>query len=381
MVTTIIIIAAVLILAILFLLLRIQTLISVMRGSYQERVGQSNKVHALLFLIFLVTGIIGFVWITLYSRQYYLPEAVSVHGVRTDRMFWVTMGILSFAFIVTNIFLFVFAYKYQYKEGNKAYFYPENHKLEVVWTVIPAIVMSILVFYGWKEWSAITAPEPKDSEVVEVMGKQFAWQVRYPGPDGQLGAHDFRLIDETNVFGLDFTDESSLDDFTPPEIHIPKGKPVLFKIRARDVLHSVYAPHFRLKMDAVPGMATKFWFVPTKTTRQMRDELGNPNFNYELACAEICGRGHFAMRFLIVVDEPEVYEEWKNSQKTFAALNLDYVKTKVPANLQDRLPKEEGSEVAPIESEAAPLDTANTNMEVAPVDTTQQAMTPASAMN
>ncbi len=326
MITTIIVIAVLLILAILFLLVRVQTLISVMKGSYSNRVSSSNKLHATLFIIFLIVGVFAFFWSSSVASEDYLPEASSIHGVRTDRLFWLTMSILVFAFLVTNIFLFVFAYRYQYKEGNKAYFYPENHKLEVIWTVIPAIVMSILVFFGWTEWSAITKAEPENSEVVEVMAQQFSWQVRYPGPDGELGSHNFKLIDPTNTFGLDFSDKSSLDDFTPPELHLPKGQPVLLKIRARDVLHSVFLPHFRVKMDAVPGMPTKFWFTPTKTTKEMREELGNANFNYELACAEICGRGHFAMRFVVVVEEPEEYEAWKKAQKPFAEMNADYVK-------------------------------------------------------
>lgn len=379
MVTTIIVIAVLLILAILVMLVRIETLISVMRGRYQKRVGLSNKVNGALLLIFLICGLIGFFWISSVASKDYLPEAVSEHGKITDRMFWVTMGILVFAFIVTNIFLFVFAFRYQYQEGRKAFFYPENNKLEIVWTVIPAIVMSILVFYGWTVWSGITAPEPKNSEVIEVMGKQFAWQVRYPGPDGKLGSQSFKLIDATNVFGLDFTDPKALDDFTPPEIHLPKGKPVLFTIRARDVLHSVYAPHFRLKMDAVPGMPTKFWFVPTKTTKQMRDETSNPNFNYELACAEVCGRGHFAMRYIIVVEEPEEYEAWKKQQKSFAEVNIDYVRPKVPEKYQKLLPAPQPTAAAMNETEVesassvAPSDSVNSEVPADSVNVASEA--------
>ncbi|HEX8549616.1 MAG TPA: cytochrome c oxidase subunit II [Cytophagaceae bacterium] len=330
-------VAAVLILVILLLIFRIQTLLGVMKGSSNKQVGTSNKINALMFVIFLAVGLVAFFWYSSVARDSYLPTAVSDHGIRVDRMFWVTMAILVFAFIVTNIFLFWFAYKYQHKEGRKAYFYPDNHKLEIIWTVIPAIVMAILVYYGWKEWSLITQKEPEGSEVIEVMGKQFAWQVRYPGKDGELGKYDFRLIDATNEFGMDFTDKASIDDFTPSELHVPKGKPVLLRIRARDVLHSVFMPHFRLKMDAVPGMPTKFWFVPNKTTQEMRDELGNPNFNYELACTEICGRGHFAMRFIVVVDEPEEYEAWSKSQKSFAEVNSEYAEAKTPAGLKHLL--------------------------------------------
>ena len=123
-------------------------------------------------------------------------------------------------------------------------------------------------------------------------------------------------------------------DIEKREIHIPKGKPVLFKIRARDVLHSVYVPAFRLKMDAVPGMPTKFWFIPTKSTADMREETGNPDFNYELACAEICGDGHFTMRMVIVVDEPADYEKWKKEQQTWLSKNPEYL-SQIPEDLQE----------------------------------------------
>ena len=327
-------IAAVLILVILLLLFRINTLVGVVRGSYTKTAGLSNKINAVGFIIFLIVGVFLFFWYSNVASDHYLPKAVSDHGIRTDRMFWITMAILCFAFIVTNIFLFFFAFKYQHSDNRKAYFYPDNSKLELIWTVIPAIVMAILVFYGWKEWSLITSPPPAESEVVEIMGKQFAWQVRYPGKDNELGGYNFQLIDPSNEFGIDFKDKNSFDDFIPTEIHIPKGKPILFKIRARDVLHSVFAPHFRLKMDAVPGMPTKFWFTPNKTTQEIRDELGNPEFNYEIACTEVCGRGHFAMRFLIVVEEEEDYEKWYTTQKTFVEMNKEYVSTKTPDNLK-----------------------------------------------
>jgi len=133
---------------------------------------------------------------------------------------------------------------------------------------------------------------------------------------------------------LDLTDKNSFDDFKSLELHIPKGKEVLLKIRAKDVLHSVYLPHFRVKMDAVPGMETSFKFVATKSTEDMRTETGNPNFNYEMACAEICGKGHFSMRFLVVVDEPEAYEKWKASQESWLKQNPDYLKL-VPAALKE----------------------------------------------
>ena len=114
-----------------------------------------------------------------------------------------------------------------------------------------------------------------------------------------------------------------------------KGKPVLLNIRARDVIHSFYSPHFRLQMNAVPGMPTRFWFVPTKTTAEMRVETGNPDFNYELVCNKICGKGHFGMKYLIVVDEPEEYEKWYAEQQPWLKQNPDYL-AQVPAEMREQ---------------------------------------------
>jgi cytochrome c oxidase subunit 2 len=121
-------------------------------------------------------------------------------------------------------------------------------------------------------------------------------------------------------------------------LHIPKGKPVLLKIRARDVLHSVFIPHMRVKMDAVPGMPTKFWFIADKSTADMKAELGNPDFKYEIACTEVCGRSHFAMRLILVVDEPADYEKWKKEQKSLLASNPDFLE-KVPTSLKAKAMK------------------------------------------
>lgn len=364
-------IAVVLIFVILLLIFRIQTLVSIMRGTYQKHEGGvSNRVNALMLVIFMVVGLVAFFWYSSEATRYYLPVSSTLHGLRLDKMFWITMAILVFAFVVVNIFLFVFAYKYQYKEGRQAYFFPQNHKLEVIWTVIPAIVMAILVYYGWKEWSAITQKEPEGSEVIEIMGKQFAWQVRYPGLDGQLGNYSIKYVDAINELGMDLNDKSSWDDFIPTELHVPKGKPVLLRIRARDVIHSVFIPHFRLKMDAVPGMPTKFWFVPYKSTQEMRDELGNPDFNYELACTEICGRGHFAMRLIVIVDEPEEYVKWYKLQKTFLSMNKDYVLQNVAPSLRkliEPLYQEPGAGPVEIKIKAPAADTTNVSADTSTV--------------
>ena len=157
------------------------------------------------------------------------------------------------------------------------------------------------------------------------MGKQFNWEVRYPGLDGKLGKYSVHNMDGLNSMGIDFRDENSMDDFITREIHVPKGKPILLKIRSRDVLHSVFLPHFRVKMDAVPGMPTQFQFTPTLTTAEAREKYRNPDFQFELACAEVCGRSHYAMKKILVVDELEDFEKWYQKQEPWASKNVDYV--------------------------------------------------------
>lgn len=346
----------ILVLIILYLIFRVSNLVTIAKGTKtdEERSDSSNSLNAALFIIFMVVSLGVFFWYSFeYFEDYTLPIA-SVHGAWTDTLFWITMGVTVVAFSIISIIMFVFIYQYRYKEGRKAKFYPDNHYLELAWTIIPAIVLAVLIFTGLRAWNDITAPASEEAEVIELVAQQFAWTARYPGvKDNKLGGYNFRLIDAVNEFGLDLTDKNTFDDFKSLELHIPKGKEVLLRIRAKDVLHSVYLPHFRVKMDAVPGMTTLFKFTATKTTQEMRDELGNPSFNYELACAEICGRGHFSMRMPVVVDEPEAYEQWKKGQEAWLKQNPDYLK-KVPAALQEAamiksgMQKDPGATVAEI---------------------------------
>ena len=302
-------------------------------------VDSSNNVNAYGMLIFWFLGTIAGVWSFLNSLPDFLPEAASKHGLDTDKMFWVSMAVVTLAFFITNTLLLYFAFKYRYNKNRKATFYPVNHKLELIWTVIPAVVMAILVFTGWRTWRDITSQAPSDAVVIELTGHQFGWYVRYAGnDDNQLGNYNYKLIDETNSIGIDYTDKNSFDDFTATELHLPKGKPVLLKIHAQDVLHSVYLPYHRVKMDAVPGMPTKFWFTPNMSTDEMRAKLNNKDFNFKLNCTEICGRGHFGMAITVFVDEPEDYKKWCAEQKPFLAMNPAYLE-KVPANLKAKASK------------------------------------------
>jgi cytochrome c oxidase subunit II len=335
MMSLIIGLGVILVLYILYLIFRVGNLVSIAKGKREERLSPGNGIHAALFVVFMLVSLGVFFWYSYtFFDDYTLPIA-SEHGIKTDSLFWITMAVTVVAFSIISIVMFVFLYKYQYDKDRKASFFPDNHYLELTWTIIPAAVLALLIFTGLNAWNQITAPASKEAEVIELVAQQFAWTARYPGvKDNELGKYNFRLIDAVNEFGLDLSDKNSFDDFKSLELHLPKGKEVLLKIRAKDVLHSVFLPHFRVKMDAVPGMPTQFKFIPTKTTSEMRDEIGNQNFNYELACTEICGRGHFSMKMTVVVDEPEAYEQWKKGQEAWLKQNPDYL-NKVPAALKE----------------------------------------------
>lgn len=325
----------VLVLAILYLIFRIGNLVGLVKGKKEE--GTSwNSVNAYLLMLFMILGLIGFFWYSfVHFDSYNLPVA-SEHGEVTDYLFWVTMAVTVVAFVLIFIVMFWFTFKYRYEEGRKAAFFADDHKLEIVWTVVPAIVLALLIFSGLRAWNDITGPASKDAVVIELIGQQFLWTARYPGTkDKQLGKHNYKMIDASNEFGLDLSDKNTFDDFKSLELHLPKGQEVQLMIRAKDVLHSVFLPHFRLKMDAVPGMHTTFKFVATKSTADMRAETGNPNFNYEMACTEICGRGHFSMRFPVFVhDSVEDYEKWMASHEAWLKQNPEYLQ-RVPAELRE----------------------------------------------
>lgn len=277
-----------------------------------------NSINGFLFVVFMVVFFLFVGWHFVKYMKFTLPEAASLHGVLIDRMLAITFWLTFVVFIITHILLFVYAYIYRRRDGRKAYFYADNHKLEFIWTIIPAAVLTILVLYGTKVWREITQGEVSEEAItIELFAYQFGWKARYTGADGELGAHNYKLISATNDMGIDPEDPKSTDDMLVPEVYLVVNKPVMLRLRARDVIHSAYLPHFRVQMNVVPGMPTQFYFTPTMTTEQMRRSTGNFNFNYELACNKICGAAHFNMRMKFVVVEQAEYDAWLAKQKTY----------------------------------------------------------------
>lgn len=291
--------------------------VAVLRGLERSR-KQSNKINAFMLLAFLVLGLIGVYYCNEKLKGKILGAPASDHGVLVDRMLYITLAITFIVFVITQVALFWFSYKYQESDKRKAFFYPHNNKLELIWTAIPAITLTILVGFGIFYWFKITGDAPKDAMQVEVVGKQFGWEFRYPGKDGILGKKYFKNVspEKNNPVGQLWDDPANQDDvFVEQEMHLVVNKPVKLVIGAKDVIHDVGLAHFRMKMDAVPGTPTTMWFTPKYTTKQMKEMTGNPDFVYEISCDQMCGKGHWSMRGTIVVETQEEFDAWMAAKK------------------------------------------------------------------
>lgn len=297
----------------------------VLRG--EERVkAQTNRAIALLLVVMFLLGMWG-IWKCneiFMVKGMLLPKAACKTGENYDSMFNVTLIVCGIVFFLTQAILFWFCFKYQSKEKRTAFYFPHNNKLEIIWTTIPAIAMAILVAIGLRNWFDVTSVAPAEATVIEIVGKQFNWLIRYPGKDNELGKRDFRNInDATNVLGLDWSDPHNMDDVIMQngELHLVVNKPVKLLIGSRDVIHDVGLPHFRLKMDAVPGITTTLWFTPDITSEEMKKITGNPDFVYEIACDQLCGKGHYSMRGTIIVETQAEYDKWLSGQQSYYAAN------------------------------------------------------------
>ncbi|WP_295983458.1 cytochrome c oxidase subunit II [uncultured Algibacter sp.] len=303
---------------------------------------------------YLMMGFLAFIYIITivcfvkYGDLPLMSNSASEHGQTIDSLMVITMIVIFFVQTVTQFLLHYFAFKYKGEKGKKALFFADNNKLEAIWTIIPVIVLAGLIIYGLNAWITIMGvDESEDPLIVELYAQQFNWKARYGGADNTLGKANVRLIDidRANILGLDESDLSAQDDVITTELHLPVGRPVLFKMRSQDVLHSAYMPHFRAQMNCVPGMITQFGFTPTVTTADMRETpqmqekitrinkirveksekllakgeeaLERYEFDYLLLCNKICGKSHYNMQMKIVVETQEEYDAWVKEQKEF----------------------------------------------------------------
>lgn len=360
-------------------LARVYELTSRLRGKREEDISPAdNRMNARLMLLFLFAYFAFFAWLLIAYRDKLLPLAASEHGVETDWLMDFNWYILFAAFIPTNILLFYFAWKYVHNENRRAFWQPHNNKLELIWTIIPAIVLAVIIIYGLRSWNRITAPASAEALQVELYAKQFDWTARYPGADGVMGATDFRLINGTNPLGIvtpesvaarlaeleaqiateDSTVEHAIlpeekahelrahaehlrrnaarivnlrtvmeldiaekgkesiylhgaDDIVTKDFHLPVHQEVNLLIRSQDVIHSVFIPHLRAQMNAVPGMTTVIAMVPTITSDSMRTHVvKDPSFEFILLCNKICGASHYNMQMPLIVEDAAAYDAW-----------------------------------------------------------------------
>jgi cytochrome c oxidase subunit 2 len=220
--------------------------------------------------------------------DWWLPENVSTYGRDIDWLFQLIYYITGITAILVFATMLVFLVMYRDRPGRRARYTHGNTTLEIVWTVVPSLILVILTFLSAPAWSRIKIqPPPASDFVVQVTAKQFNWQVTYPGADGKFGTAD---------------DKTLLD-----EMHVPVNKVVHVNLRSQDVIHSFFVPQFRMKQDAVPGREIVQWFEATKTGK------------YELPCAELCGFGHSGMRGWIYVHTPDDYKKWASENLTVAA--------------------------------------------------------------
>ncbi|MFL2639076.1 MAG: cytochrome c oxidase subunit II [Flavobacteriaceae bacterium] len=332
----------------------IQNKMGVKKDDSQIATEKDNDTQGKLMFAFLVFIYVVTIYCFWAYSKVLLPEAASEHGVPYDRLLWISFAIILFAQTITQALLHYFAYKYRGINNRKAFFLTHDNNLELVWTVIPAIVFFILIIYGMVTWSDIMnfKDEDEDALVIELYAAQWNWKARYGGQDNVLGDANVRFLndfDGRNSVGIDSSDPNGWDDIVvTQEFHIPVNRKIIFKMRSQDVLHSAYMPHFRAQMNCVPGMITEFSFTPTKTTAEMRmnadiaakverinkiryenskeliangeEGLESYQFDYLLLCAKICGSSHYNMQMKIIVDTEKDYNKWIAKQPAFSSI-------------------------------------------------------------
>ena len=349
MTSLLVIIVLVLLAVALWQLTKIFDLTQVGSESDSSQVANDNDNNVQGYLMF---GFLAFIYIfTIYGLFQWGPlvlhSPASAHGAEVDNLMNITWVLIFIVQAITQVLLHYFAFKYRGKESQKALYFADNNKLEVIWSVIPAVVLAGLILYGLYAWTNIMfIDDEDDTVVVELYAQQFKWTARIAGEDNVLGKANVRYIEGINTLGVDLSDPYSQDDIVVSELHIPKGKKIHFKMRSQDVLHSAYMPYFRAQMNCVPGMVTEFAFEPIYTTAEYRElpymieKVSNINalrskksidlvakgesaldpytFDYLLLCNKICGASHYNMQMKIIVDTPEDYKKWLSEQANLA---------------------------------------------------------------
>ena len=253
-----------------------------------------------------------------------LPELASAHGGQIDAMIgWVHVFMLVL-FVGWGAFFTYCLVRFRRSRQPVANYAGVKSHTSSYLEVGVALVEAVLLFgFAIPLWAARVddMPPAKDALLVQVTGEQFAWNIHYAGPDGVFGRTDIKLLDlQSNPVGIDRNDPAAKDDVTTVnQLYLPVNKPAIVRLRSKDVIHSFGVPELRVKQDAIPGLTIPIWFVPTVTTAEMRTRMGKPEFQYEIACAQLCGLGHARMRGFVTVQTADEFQKWLDEKVAEAA--------------------------------------------------------------
>jgi cytochrome c oxidase subunit II len=244
-----------------------------------------------------------------------LPPLAAAHGGQIDNLLgWIHIFMLILFVGWGGFFLYAIVRFRQSRNPVADYKGVTSHRstyLEIGVAVVEAV---LLIGFAIPLWAARVEALPPENEalVVQVTGEQFAWNVHYPGADRVFGRTDIKLLDlQSNPLGLDRSDPAAKDDITTVnQLYLPVNRPIIVRLRSKEVIHSFGVPELRVKQDAIPGLTIPIWFIPTVTTAEMQTRTGNPAFQYEIACAQLCGLGHARMRGFVTVQTAEEFQKW-----------------------------------------------------------------------
>lgn len=243
----------------------------------------------------------------------WFPENVSTIGVELDSLFAIFYWVSVVIFFMTYSILITFIIKYRKREGRKSVRYHGSNALETTWTILPTILFAGLGAYANDAWEISKKAHKamdKPDYYIECVAMTYGWNFRYAGADGVLGRKAPEFVTRENVFGMDPTDEKGFDDILTNQLHAPVNRNVVVSLNSIDVLHSFFVPQFRVKQDAVPGNWIELWFNVFKTGK------------YEIACAELCGSGHYAMRGEVIIESQASFDTWFDAKVTEAKAGL-----------------------------------------------------------
>ena len=249
-----------------------------------------------------------------------LPALASTHGGQIDGMIgWVHVFMLILFVGWGGFFAYTLVRFRRSRHPVASYAGAKSHASSYLEGGVLVVELVLLFAFSIPIWAARVDHIPPESEalVVQVTAEQFAWNVHYAGPDGKFGRRDITLIDtQANPLGLDRSDPAAKDDVTSlNQLYLPVNTPIIVRLRSKDVIHSFGVPEFRVKQDAIPGFTIPVWFVPNVTTAEMRTRTGNPNFQYEIACAQLCGLGHYRMRGFVTVLSTGEFQKWMEDEQ------------------------------------------------------------------